>query len=211
MAHQLVLGTILGGAVQPMPYTLNTQYEPASLAVSAEEREQTRRRLMTTNTVFGVGLISTGIGVAAVGVGAVVAIVGLFGYLLTGSDTMMMVGGVTVLVGVGVVMVAIPVTVVGALAGNAVVRQAGIEVSSTPGLIALSGIGVTLAGAMIENDLGGSVSSAGFAMIVIGSGVQVLMSNRAFKEYEQEASQASLHLHPVRTLDGYGAGMTLRF
>ena len=220
MAHQLILGTLLGST---QPYTLNTQYapptdQPAATHVLYDEYEDPevaalRKRLGTSNSIFGAGLLGVGIGAGVAAAGVAVIVIGIIPAIF-GAPELLIAGVITTVVGVSIVAVAVPVAVAGALLGNVVLRQAGIPVSSTPGLLALGGIGVTLAGLALNSELGNTMTTTGLALTGIGSVWQVYLSNKAFKQYENEhtvPSQAALFIHPVVALDGYGAGMTVKF
>jgi hypothetical protein len=220
MAHQLVLGSLLGGM---QPYDLGASYAPATVqaptyTLTVEEGEdpevaRLRRRLNTSNTVFGVGLVTSGVGVAVTGAGMVILVAGIIPLAL-GAPEIALTGLVTMAVGVGIVSVAVPVMVGSALVGNVVLRREGVEVSSVPGLVALGGIGLVIAGGALDEEVGGLLATTGLVAIVGGSIGQVYLSNRAFREYErsQEATGGlSLSLHPVAALDGYGLGVTAQW
>lgn len=217
MAHQLVLSALLGSA---RPYDLGAQYAPAAtpapptLAVSAgADLDAVQRRLAATNAVFGVGMVGATVGVVTVGVGAGVMVVGIIP-LVIGAPEVFITGLYVMGVGAAVTAVAVPVMVGSALIGNVVLRQSGIEVSSVPGLVAVGGLGMLVAGGFLQDDLGSTLGGVGALMTVTGSVVQVIASNRAFKAYEQGIAGSpgpSLALHPVAALDGYGIGATVRF
>ncbi len=216
MAHQLVLSTLLSST---QPYDLGTQYTPTSapsthtLAISSTELDAVQRRLTTTNAVFGVGMLGATVGVVTAGVGAGIMVVGLIPLVL-GAPEVLMAGLYVMGVGAVVAVVSVPVMVGSALLGNAVLRHSGIEVSSVPGLVAVGGLGMIVAGGFLQSDIGGTLGGTGALMMVAGSTIQVIVSNRAFKEYEQGIAGSpgpSLALHPVAALDGYGLGATVRF
>ncbi|MDG1482008.1 MAG: hypothetical protein P8R54_20625 [Myxococcota bacterium] len=212
MSKALVLSSIMGSSFgEPMPYHLETDYQPASiqpiaLSVRTEaELESLQQSVAFSNTLFGVGLSTGVVGVGGVAVGAVTMVVGIIPLLF--DDARFFEAGLIMMVaGAAVTAVAVPITLSGAMLGSAALRKHGEEVSSLPGWIAVSGLGTAVAGAALDV---GPMVSGGVAMFFGGSIFQVITTNRAMKTIKREHT-SSLILHPVPALDGYGLGVTLR-
>ena len=125
--------------------------------------------------------------------------------LIVRDKSLFQAGVVMIAAGSAVTALAIPVTLTGAMLGSAALRRHGEDVTSLPGRIAVSGLGVAVTGAALDV---GPLASTGVAMFLGGSVFQVIATNRAMKTLKQE-STSSLMLHPVPVLDGYGLGLPL--
>ena len=212
MSNALVLGSMLGVPVEAsVPYRLETEYQPASaetvvLSVRTEaELMSLQQSVAFSNTLFGVGLGTGVVGVGVLAVGVTTMVVGIFP-LIVGESSLLEAGLVMVAAGGAVTAVAIPITLTGAMLGSAALRRHGEDVSSLPGWIAVSGLGVAVTGAALDV---GPLAGTGMAMFIGGSVFQVITTNRVMKTIKQERT-SSLMLHPVPALDGYGLGLTLR-
>ena len=214
MSKALVLGSMLGGPLESsQPYHFATDYQPASaepvvLSVRTEaELESLQQSVAFSNTLFGVGLSTTVVGVGVMSLGVATMVIGIIP-VLVGESTMFDAGLVMIAVGGAVTTVALPVTLCGAMLGSAALRRHGEDVTSVPGWLGLSGLGLVVAGAAMDVP---PLTSAGGVMFLGGSISQVIITNRAMKKIKQEGEASSaLMLHPVPVLDGYGLGLTLR-
>ena len=212
MSNALVLGSMLGVPVDDsVTYRLETEYQPASaetvvLSVRTEaELKSLQQSVAFSNTLFGVGLGTGVVGVGVLAVGVTTMVVGIFP-LIVGDSSLLEAGLVMIAAGGAVTAVAIPITLTGAMLGSAALRRHGEDVSSLPGWIAVSGLGVAVTGAALDV---GPLAGTGMAMFIGGSVFQVITTNRVMKTIKQERT-SSLMLHPVPALDGYGLGLTLR-
>ena len=211
MSKALVLGSVLGSPVDAsMPYRLESSYQPApavsaTLSVRTEaELEDMQRAVARSNALFGVGLTTSLVGGTMVAAGAAIIVVGIIPVIFTGDSTIFMVGITTIAAGSALTVIGLPIALTGAMLGSAALRSYGVPVTSAPGWVALSGLGLLVTGAALDFT---PASSAGIAMFLGGGLAQVIVTNRAMKQVE---SATSLLLHPMPVLDGYGLGLTLR-
>ena len=176
-----------------------------TLAVGSDDAEMAslQRAVTRANVLYGVGTVTAGVGVGVVSVGLVTILVGIIP-AVAGNDGMLTTGVVMMAVGGGITAVGLPIVFTGSVLGGIVLRRHGVDVSLTPTWVALSGVGVAIAGSALGV---GQVSSVGGAMLLGGTLVQVITSNRALKDYEQ---QNTVVLHPISVADGYGLGLTVR-
>ena len=216
MAHQLVLGTLLGASTPALPYTLNTTYEPQRVSYTDDAEPDLydlQRKIRTANTVFGVGLVGLGAGAGVAAVGVTVLVVGVIPALF--GDTEMLTTGLVIMAGGMIVAtIAVPVAVTGALLGNVALRKAGFEVSSVPGVVAVGGLGLVMTGVAVssssDGEIGETIGNIGLIATGVGAFTQVFLTNKAFRTYKKQQTPQA-YLHPVAPLDGYGMGMTVRF
>ena len=204
MSHPLVLNTLLFSAPQAdLPYTLQAQYTPEETAAEVVVTDRIAGRIDTADQLYRTGARTAGVGLVIFGSGAVLTIAGIFPAAL-GAPQLLVAGALVLGAGSLTLAVALPMMATGALMGQQALRDAGLDITGLPGWTGVAGIGVTLVGLAVGSP---AVLGTGALMFVGGTTTQVILSRRALRTHLESASLA---IHPVTALDGYGVGVTLR-